>query len=192
MSKAKAAAVTPEPEESESISASEKALILASIAEKYGQLTAELVVREADPSNKDGIAHRLSKCVGWNTDDATAATRWRTDQARAVIRSVEPELIQLGVFQIAAPFYVRDPTRAPGEQGYVRLLSIKSNEEVAADALDAEIRRAVSALERAYSVAVALTREEDASMIFGALAALGRAPAGIPAAGEGASAQVET
>lgn len=190
MSKAKA--VAAEPEESESISAAEKALILASIAEKYGQLTAELVVREADPNNKAGIAHRLAKCVGWHVEDATAATKWRTDQARAVIRSVEPELIQLGVFQIAAPFYVKDPARAPGEQGYVRLLSIKSNEEVAADALEAEIRRAVSALDRGYSVAVALGREDDAAMLFNALAVLGRAPAGAPVTGEGASAQIET
>jgi len=137
------------------------------------------VVEEANPSNPAGIAHALAAVIGWTQDDASAAYRWRLDQARVCIRSVEPELVRLGVFQVAAPFYVRDPAKGPKDQGYVPLMSLKTSEEVAADTLEAEIRRAVGALERAYSVAVALGREEDAAMLHGALAIMGRAPAAV-------------
>lgn len=173
------------------ITSREKALLLKAVADKHGELTAELVVREADPKNEEGIAHPLAGLVGWEVEDEHAALRWRMDQARAVIRSVEPELIQLGVFQLKAPYYVHDPAKPRNEQGYVPLLTIKSHEDVAADALQAETERAVSALERAFSIAQALGLQESASELLAALGALGRAPAALAAAvlGDGALAQ---
>lgn len=171
-----------------SVSAREKALLLKTVAEKHGGvLRPDDVVREADPDNKEGIAHRLASLVGWNTSEPEAAHRWRVDQARLVIRSCEPELIQMGVMTIRAPHYVRDPQREPREQGYAELLSIKTREEVAADLLVSEIDRAVAGLERAYSIATALGREQEIADLAASLAALGRAPGVIPAA-EGASA----
>jgi hypothetical protein len=184
MSKRSEAAAAAQQEEPTRINARQKALILKAVADKHGVLTAELVVRESDPGNAEGIAHALAAAVGWNRPDEEAARRWREDQARAVIRSVEPELIQMGVVELRAPFYVSDPAKGAGQQGYVRLMSLKTEEEVAEDAMQAEIRRAVAALERAYTVAVALQREESAG-IFAALAALGRAPAGVPSSDGG-------
>lgn len=160
----------------ERVSAREKAEILAAIATKHGELTPTLVVRESDLRNTDGIAHRLAWCVGWDRSDEEAAQRWREDQARVVIRSVEPELIRLGVLTISAPHYVHDPTASPGEQGYVRLMSLKSKDEVAADALRSAVTQAVSALERAFGIAEALALDGEAAEILAALAALGRSP----------------
>jgi len=182
------AAVAP-PEASSRVSAREKAVILKAVADKHGSLAAALVVRESDPANPGGVARSLAGVVGWGKPDAEAATLWREDQARAVIRSVTPELIQLGVFEVKAPFYVHDPA-AGAKAGYVPLASLKSGKEMAEDALQSEVERAVSALERAYSIALALEQETEGAAIFGALAALGRAPA-IPAeVGESASASV--
>lgn len=174
------------------ITARAKALILVQVAAKHeGRLTAELVVQEADPRNEAGVAHALAGLVGWHEDDAKAALRWREDQARAVIRSAEPELIQLGILTISAPYFIHDPRQPPGEAGYVRTLSIKTEAEAAEDAFRAEIERAVSALERSYSIAVALSLGDDTAGVFNALAALGRAPAGLTVQGEGAVASRE-
>jgi len=176
------------PAASARVSARQKALILKAVADKHGGvLSPDLVVRESDPSNLEGVAHRLGPAIGWDRPDVEAARKWREEQARVVIRSVTPELIQLGVIEIRAPYYVHDPRAAAGQQGYVPLMSLKSSEEVAEDAMRTEIDRAVSSLERAYSMAVALDLASEAASIFGALAALGRAPASVPD-GVGASA----
>lgn len=159
------------------ISAREKALILKEVADKHGELTPELVVRESDPSS-DGVARRLAMLIGWGDDDAAAAKKWRIECARTVIRSAEPELIDLGVIQIKAPYYVHDPAKV-GKQGYVPLLSMKTEQQAAEDLLRAEITAAVGALERAYSIAVGLGMESETAEIQGALAVLGRAPAAV-------------
>jgi len=155
------------------ISAKEKALILKAVYDKHGELTPDFVVRESNPKNRQGIAHRLADLVGWGDDDATAARKWRIECARSVIRSAEPLLVDLGVIQIKAPYYVRDPMKDPGKQGYAKLLSIKTEEEAAGDLMQAEITSAVSSLERAHNIAVALGLEQDAADIGAALAALG-------------------
>lgn len=173
----------------ESISAKEKAEILRAVFDKHGELTAALVVLESNPENPDGVARRLANCIGWNRTDEEAAFRWRMDQARVTIRSVEPELIQLGVMTIAAPYYVHSPLVSPGKQGYVPLLSLKTHEEAAEDALRSEMTQAVSALERAFGIAEALKMEEEASEIVAALAALGRSPMMQAEVAESATAQ---
>lgn len=158
------------------VSAREKALILKAVSEKHGKLTATLVVRESDPRNTEGVAKKLSKHVGWHLQDADAAQKYREDCARAVIRSSEPELILLGVMTIESPYYVHDPTKEPGEQGYVPLAQIKTHAEVAEDTMRAERLRAVSLLRRAYAIAQALELEGDAADMLAALGALGASP----------------
>jgi len=161
------------------VSSRDKALILARVAEKAGWLTASAVVRESDPSNPEGVARELAALVGWHLDDPTAAERYREDQARAVIRSCEPELIQLGVIEIRAPHYVRDPTKGPREQGYIGLLAVKDEREIAEDAYQDALKQAEGALNRAYTIAEALGLEAEAAECFAALAAIGRAPARV-------------
>lgn len=160
--------------QAELVSAKEKALICKAVNDKHGRLTPELVVQESDPRNEDGVARELAGLIEWNDDDAVVAHRRRVDCARAVIRSVEPVLIRLGVIEISAPYYVHDETMAPGRQGYVPVLSIKSEREVAEDTIDAELERAIASLRRAYSVAVALGIEDKAAMALEALGELGR------------------
>lgn len=169
----------PEPTATEAIriSAKEKALILKAVHDKHGELTPDLVVKESNPANPRGVARRLADLIGWADDDATAAKKYRVECARSVIRASEPLLIQLGVLTIKAPYFVHDPMKSPGKQGYTPLLHIKTEEEAAGDLMQAEISSAVSALERAYGIAMALGLEEDAADIFAALSALGRAPA---------------
>lgn len=166
------------------ISAKEKAVVLARVAEKHGgDLTPDLVVQESNPANPDGVARELAPLVEWHLTDSEAAAKRRADCARAVIRSCEPELIQLGVLRIEAPYYVHDPSKPPGEQGYRRLLSFKSEREVAEDVLAAERRRAVGALQRMYAVASGLDLEQEAADSLAALSVLGEVPAVGPEAG---------
>lgn len=174
---------------STAVSARDKALILARVAEKAGGLTASAVVKESDPKNRKGVAHELAGLVGWGLDDPSAARRWREDQARAVIRSCEPELIQLGILRISAPHYVRDPAKGPREQGYVGLMSVKSEREVAEDIYQSELAQAEGALSRALSIAEALDLEEEAAECLAALAAIGRSPAAPVAESAAAAAE---
>src|SRR5262245_32044459 len=173
--------VEPGPEVKESpirISAKEKALILKAVADKYdGELTPDLVVKEANPKNTKGVARRLADLIGWSDDDATAAKKWRIECARTVIRAVEPELIDLGVIQIKAPYYVHDPNKPPGKQGYVPLLAMKTEQQAAEELMQTEINAAVAALERAYNIATALGLEAETAELLGALSVLGRSPA---------------
>jgi len=165
-----------EPATPIAISARDKAIILKAVADKHGILTPDLVVREANPANSEGVAHRLAESVGWNKTDEVAAYKWRLDQARATIRAATPLLIELGVMTLSAPHYVRNPMLAPREQGYVELASLRTQEAIAEDVLQSEIARAVGCLERAYVIAEALGKAEDAANLMAALAALGRAP----------------
>lgn len=166
------------------ISAREKAFILKAVAAKHGELTPDLVVAESDPSNRDGVALRLAGLVGWNDTDAEAASKWRVECARSVIRSAEPQLIKLGIVTLKAPYYVHDPLKGPGEQGYVPLLRVKSEREAAEDLLRSEINSAVASMERAYNIAAGLGMMLEAAELFNALASLGRSPSQLPETAE--------
>jgi len=159
------------PTEIVKVTMEEKLKALKQVVEKHGELTADLVIKEANPRNRRGVAHALASLIEW--DDAKAAHQHRVYLARQIIAGVRPVLIERGVLQpIRAPHYVRDPEKSAREQGYRELLAVKTREEAIADVMATEIGRAASALERALSIALELEREEDAGRIRSALTAL--------------------
>lgn len=121
---------------------------LARIAGRSGKLTPQAVVDEA--RNPE---HPLHACFDW--DDETAAEAWRLEQARTLIRSVRVE-ITTEERTISTVYYVRDPEKGAGEQGYVELPKLKRKPDLAREALVAEFARAASALQRARDLAAAL------------------------------------
>ena len=88
-------------------------------------------------------------------DDSAAAHQFRLDQARTLIRNVKVEMSS-STQTIIAPYYVRDPRVGSDEQGYCATMEIKSDADVATDALRYEFDRAISLLERAVTIADAL------------------------------------
>lgn len=87
-------------------------------------------------------------------DDSEAAHKWRLNEARdlisryRVIETIETE-------EKVVPYYVRDPRQGDG-QGYRSLPYLRSNEDVARDAVRREFKFALGALERAMIIAKAL------------------------------------
>lgn len=113
---------------------------------KNGRVTPEQVVAAArDPANP------LHEEFEW--DDSVAAHQWRLDQARAIIRSVR---VTIEVQDIKVPVisYVRDP-EADG-QGYRSVVSLRTEEEIARQALASELNRVASSASRAREVALGL------------------------------------
>lgn len=124
------------------------ALALAAIAAANGgKITPDQVVAAAqDPASP------LHECFEW--DDEKAAVEHRRDQARALIRSVEVK-VQIGDVVLKAPAYIRDP-EAEKAQGYATVTRLRSNEDIAREAVVAEFSRATSALSRAKAIAAVL------------------------------------
>lgn len=117
--------------------------------ENGGVLKPEDVVNTArDPEN---VLHR---CFIW--DDKKAAHEHRLDQARELIASIRYEY-EVEEHTYAAPEWVRDPTQPSHDQGYVTVTSLRSNDELARDALINEFGRAAAHLQRAHEIAKALS-----------------------------------
>ena len=122
-----------------------------------GRLTPEAVVQEAaDPAS---ILH-----TSFTWDDSEAAAKQRLFEARTLIRSVKISVTTERV-TVQAPFFVRDPTADGKEQGYVTLISLRTDEEAARETVVAEFARAATALRRARAVAAALGVAERVSEI---------------------------
>ena len=120
-----------------------------------GRLTPKAVVDDA--RNKKSPLHGHFE---WN--DGTAAEKYREVQARRLISSVRFEIIVEEVPRVV-PYYVEDPRKNHGEQGYVEAESIASSEDLARDALAKEVQRVLSALERAEAVAIGLGLQGEVS-----------------------------
>lgn len=127
---------------------------LEEIAASHGGcLTPEAVVAAArEPT------HPLHEMFTW--DDADAAEKHRLDQARQIIRSVRV-VVQTDTREVSTVFYVRDPEKPGRDQGYISLPRLRSDVDVARDALIAEFSRAAAALKRARDLAVALDMAAD-------------------------------
>lgn len=136
--------------------------ILATIEEKEGRLTADGVLRHAsDP------ASILHDCFEW--DDAKAGKSYRLAQARAIIRTVRIE-IQTEVYPVSCVAYVRDPQSQNGKQGYLNTVKLRSETDLARDAVLAEFRRVASALTRAKEIAVVLGLTDELDALLDQLA----------------------
>lgn len=121
--------------------------------EVEGKLTPEIVVRAAqDPDSP------LHGYFTWDIAEA-AAERW-LDQARQLIRSVKVE-VKTTHFTVNAPAYVRDPEAPAKTQGYVSLSRLRTDDDIAREAIIAEFARASAALSRAQNIAHALDMSEE-------------------------------
>lgn len=121
--------------------------------DKDGLLKPEAVVRAA--RNKESPLHRLFE---W--DDKKAAHAWRLEQARELIRSVRVD-VEVEEKTITTVAYLHDPELPAGVQGYVNIMSLKSDEERAHAACVDEFMRAAAAMRRAHEISFVLEMKDE-------------------------------
>lgn len=140
--------------------------IFDGIERQYGALTPDNLLQEASREE-----HPLHERFEW--DDAAAAQTHRLNQARALLRLPRSTVIVNGC-RIVSPTYVHDPSLSGNRQGYIPVSRIKSESDMASDAMSAEIDRAAGALRRAHGIAVALGDNDTADTLDAALHSIGR------------------
>lgn len=118
-----------------------------------GRLTPDNVVDAAQDE-----ASPLHQCFEWDND--AAAHMFRVEQARHLIRSVRVD-VTTSHHTVRVPAFVHDPECERGEQGYVSICQLSSDEDKSREVVIAEFSRAASALRRARAVAMALGIEEQ-------------------------------
>lgn len=123
------------------------------LEDKHGRLTPEIVV--ADAKNTDSPLHGEFE---WDVKKA-AHEHW-LDRARALIRSVKV-VITTESRVVRSVAYVRDPSAPASDQGYVSVVKLRDDRQMAHEALVAEFGRAASALRRAHDLAAALNLENE-------------------------------
>lgn len=130
-----------------------------------GRLTPSDVI--ADAEHEDSPLHKYFQ---W--DDALAAFQYRLEQARFLIRSVRISYEHEGT-TLETVAFIRDPrAEAEGEQGYISVLSIKSDKQNAREAVIREFGRAKSALARAREIAVVLGLESEIESLVSGIGSL--------------------
>lgn len=130
------------------ISQDDRLKALQEIEARTGSLTPEAVIEAAkDPASP------LHDAFTW--DDGQAAIKFRLYEARKLISSVRV-VISTEQRTVTSVFYVRDPTAPQSQQGYVSLPRLRSDVELAREALVQEFGRAAAALQRARELAAAL------------------------------------
>lgn len=128
---------------------------LKELQDASGVITPDIIL--ADAANEDSPLH-----PHFEWDDSVAGIKYRIEQARTLIRSVRLVLVEKR-HQIKTVAYVRNPDSEHKEQGYVSSVVLRDDKARARIALVSELRRAESALQRAYDVAeaVGLSNEVD-------------------------------
>lgn len=141
-----------------------------------------------DKAKRDAIAARLEKISGLNGgrltpdavlkdaqsfksplhdqfewDDSKAGQQWRLQQARELIRSVKVE-IQTETRVVSTVRYVRDPAAGEG-QGYVEVTKLRTDRDLARDALRNELKAAHALFDRAQSLAAVFSLEDEIAEI---------------------------
>lgn len=136
------------------------ALVLRAIeSANGGRLTPEAVIEAAEAAE-----HPWHDRFEW--DDAKAGHQHRVEQARRLIRGVRV-LVRTDTTTVSTVYYVRDPSASPSEQGYVSLPRLRSDKELAHEAITGEFARAASALERAKSLSAALDLMAEVDGLLG-------------------------
>ena len=122
-----------------------------------GTVTADDVIAHARDKRKypGTVLHGL---IEWDKERNAAA--YLLVQARMLIRSVHV-VIKTETTVIRAPAYIRDPTKSEREQGYRAVASLRTETDLAREAVVAEFSRAAGALSRARSVAAVLALEDE-------------------------------
>lgn len=127
---------------------------LQQLESDHGTITPEVVV--SDAKNTDSPLHGL---FDWNTEQA--AHRYWLHRAREIIKSVRLVSATTETLIIDAPHYVRDPSVASKEQGYISVVQLQKHPDQARGSLKLEFARVEGALTRARALAVALDMTED-------------------------------
>lgn len=127
----------------------QRAFILS--LDRDGNIAPDDMLAAGEP--EDSPIHSL---FVWDND--IAGHRYRLDQARELIRRVQVHYIEgePKVRDIRVSEYVHDPDLPHGQQGYVRTGLLKTREESAATALQAELDRVASMITRTRSIAAKL------------------------------------
>lgn len=109
------------------------------------EIAADLLKEEARE-----VDHPWHKSFEW--DDAIAGERYRTEQARAIIRRFRVvQTTEQHVYEAIA--YVRNPDKPTHEQGYIATFKVPSGSELARRSIDREIQAVRSAVFRCRSLA---------------------------------------
>ena len=124
-----------------------------------GILTPDAVV--ADAKKKDSPLH---SCFEWDTKKAAAA--YWVQQAREIITSIRVEM-RTETTKVTSVYYVRDPSASSDKQGYVSVKTLRTDEELARDALIQEFSRVADLLKRARDLAVMLDATERIDALIG-------------------------
>lgn len=125
--------------------------VLAQLETEAGTLTPDIVVQEAE--REDSPLHH---CFEWDNEKAGHAHR--LEQARTLIRSIRV-VVTIEDRTLSTFRYVRDPSVAPDDQGYVSVTVLR-NDPVRAELLvRQEFDRADACMQRAEDLAEALQVE---------------------------------
>jgi hypothetical protein len=118
-----------------------------------GRLTPSAVVDDAQDEGSPLHDH-------FEWDDDKAAHAYRLSQARELITSIKV-VQRTETVNIRAVYYVRDPSAQPEEQGYVSVPTLRSDADMAREALVNEFSRVADMLRRARELAAALNAQGD-------------------------------
>lgn len=122
-------------------------------AAHHGRLTPNDVVKDA--RQKDSPLHG---CFEWDTKKAAAA--YWIEQARTLITSVHV-VMKTETISIRTVYYVRDPSADNKEQGYVSVPRLRTEADMAREALVSEFTHVADMLRRARHLAVALNAADE-------------------------------
>lgn len=135
-----------------------RARLIAIENARGGRLRPEDVL--ADAQDEDSPLHDQFQ---W--DDQKAGHAWRIAQARELITSIKVT-VTTETRSVRSVCYVHDPSLPSGEQGYVSIRRLQSDEEMTRKALCDEFRRAGDLLMRARTLAVALGAEAEIEQLI--------------------------
>lgn len=137
--------------------ASIRAAAIKALEDRHGRLTAEDLVQEARSPK-----HPMHRDFLW--DDKKAGHQHRLDQARRYISEVRFVVTDV-TRPIKGIYYVRDPDAHPN-QGFIATQKLRSNKDVAKEALLYEVQRLEGQLERCKQVAAVLDLEDEIEAIL--------------------------
>lgn len=123
-----------------------------------GRLTPQAVVNDAQDADSP-----LHDQFNWDVNEA-ALQHW-LDQARQLIVSVK-YVFKNETTTVRAVYYHRDPTAAGGEQGYVSVPTLRTDQDLARDALVEAFRRVGDELRRAQQLAIMLDMDGEVAKLL--------------------------
>ena len=134
---------------------------LQHLEDEHGRLTASIVVEDARSPTSP-----LHSEFDWDVE--RAALRHWIERAREIIRSVHV-VVETTKTEIRVPFYLRDPEMPTNKQGYVSLDHLRTDDDLAREALRYELTRAIGYMQRAEDVAAVLDLEKEVRKIISAI-----------------------